>query len=158
MKRTLSRIQNLPLTNSVVVPSRGRLGGLWLLWGDDVQVRVIKATRFYIMAEVKLNDGNEAWGLAGIYGDHSRVLNQAIWEEVIVFLNQIDGKACLISDFNSIMDCTEKKGGSSVLGPNNAAFKSWIHMNGLLDLGHYGPCYTWSNKQYDHNLIDQEAR
>lgn len=107
----LTRISELPLTNSVVVPSRGRSGGLWMIWGDDVHVRIIKVSRFYIMAEVDLKDGNESWGLVGIYGDPSRALNRIIWDEVTQFLDQANDKACLIGDFNAIMDCQEKRGG-----------------------------------------------
>lgn len=151
----LSRIRNLPLTNHFVVPSIGQSGGLWLIWNDEVQVRVIKSSRFSIMAEVKLNDGKEVWGLAAIYGDPARVSNQQIWDEIESFLCQVNGNACLLGDFNAIVDCNEKRGGSSQLGANNTAFRSWIHANGLLDLGHHGPCYTWSNKQSGRANINQ---
>lgn len=107
------------------------------------------------MAEVKLNDGKDVWGLAAIYGDPARVSNQQIWDEIESFLCQVNGNACLIGDFNAIIDCNEKRGGSSQLGANNTAFRSWIHANGLLDLGHHGPCYTWSNKQPGRANINQ---
>ena len=64
-------------------------------------------------------------------------------------------RSCLLGDFNAVADRNEKRGGTSALGRNNSDFRSWIHTNGLIDLGHHGPCYTWSNKQYDRNPIDQ---
>lgn len=76
------RILQLPLCNYSVVPSQGFSGGLWLLWDDEVKVNVLKSTPHYIFAEVSLNDGNDPWGLAGIYGDPSRALNSVIWGEL----------------------------------------------------------------------------
>lgn len=149
------RIQQLPLNNFSLVPSRGRSGGLWLIWEDEVKLRVVKSTRFFILAKINLNDGKESWGLACVYGDPSRVLNHVIWEEISQFLAQMDGRACLLGDFNAISDCSDKRGGCSNLGPNNLAFRNWIQYNGLLDLGHHGPCYTWSNKQFGLSHIDQ---
>lgn len=143
----MRKINELPFNNSYVVPTVGQYGGLWLVWGDEVKVRYVKSSRFYIMAEVQLNDEKASWGLAGVYGDPTRDVNHVIWEEISNFLNQVEGRVCLIGDFNAITDPMEKRGGCSNLGVNNIAFRRWIHSNDLLDLGHHVPCYTWSNKQ-----------
>lgn len=67
-----------------------------------------------------------------------------------------DDKAiCVLGDFNSIMAASEKWGGNEVFSSQNRAFNSWVHENGLLDLGHHGPCYTWMNKKSVRDLIAQ---
>lgn len=62
---------------------------------------------------------------------------------------------CLIRDFNAICAANEKLGGWSDLAENNSDFRSWVHAYGLIDLGHHGPAYTWSNKQYGPTYIAQ---
>lgn len=36
------RIKTLPLCNSIVVSSTGRSGGLWMVWGEDVNIRLVE--------------------------------------------------------------------------------------------------------------------
>lgn len=44
-------------------------------------------------------------------------------------------------------------GGLSHLSSHNIAFRTWIHQVGLVDLGHHGAVYTWSNKKKGREAI-----
>lgn len=126
-----------------------------MLWSDEVGLQIQGSAKHYILAEVKLNDGQQPWGLVGIYGDPARVLYWAIWDEIETFINRCEGHVVILGDFNAIKAQQEKWGGSSQLGPNNRGFNSWINRLGLVDLGHNGPCYTWSNGQGGSSFIAQ---
>lgn len=63
------------------------------------------------------------------------------------FTDRNDIPSCVIGDFNSIVSSSEKWGAYDALSNPNRAFRTWINSNGLLDLGHHRPAYTWSNKR-----------
>jgi predicted MPP superfamily phosphohydrolase len=74
------------MSNSFVVPSRKRSGGLWLMWSDDIQVTVHSSSFYVILATVVHCSSNQKFGLVCIYGDlYHRQTNQ-IWNEVATFV------------------------------------------------------------------------
>lgn len=142
-----SRIAELLPCNSCVVSSIGKGGGLWLLWDLDLGIRILKQSVNLIVAHVPKIADKQEWILIAIYGDPHRRGNPGIWSEIEQFLHQQQLPVCILGDFNSIMNSNEKDGGAGQLSTNNRRFRAWIHNNGLVDLGHHGPAYTWSNKQ-----------
>lgn len=137
----------LILCNHVLVPSQGQSGGLWLLWDSQLQVQVLEEDSNLIVAEILEPGALSTWILVAVYGDPARTDNPKIWDRIETYTD-LEGKpVCLLGDFNSIVSCTEKWGGSEALSNPNRAFRAWVHGNGLLDLGHHGPAYTWSNKR-----------
>lgn len=88
--------------------------------------------------------------------DPSRSGNPIIWDEIgSVPEGRGDLPILVIGDFNAIASMEEKWGGSSVFKSANMAFRNWMHEVGLIDLGHRGPAYTWSNKQSGRQNISQ---
>lgn len=141
----------MPLQNHSFVPSRGRLGDLWLLWDQQVNLQIITKTRFYFQAQVHEPD-NTSWVLVCIYSNSAHALNATIWNNIreIVRTNE---KVCVISDFNAIIGESEKVGGNPNLNKNNRYFRDFLFDTGLLDLGFKGPAYTWTNRQSASNAI-----
>ena len=80
--------------------------------------------------------------------------NPAIWLQIEEFLKQ-DAKVCAIGDFNAIVSSTEKWGGNAALSNPNQAFRAWVSSSGLIDLGHVGSAYTWSNSQHGQANISE---
>lgn len=147
------RTQLLSLSNHKVVASNGKSGGLWLLWSSQVNAQIIEADSNLIVAEISEQGVSYNWLLVAIYGDPTRRGNPLLWERIEAYTNQEGVPICIIGDFNSISCTSEKWGGSSTLSSPNRAFRDWVHGNGLLDLGHHGPAYTWSNKQQGSRCI-----
>ena len=73
--------------------------------------------------------------------------NPAIWEYIDHLIGGQDQQVCIVGDFNAVASSFEKWGGSEEFSAYNIAFRNWIHGAGLVDLGHNGPAYTWSNMQ-----------
>lgn len=147
------RISNLSLRNSIIVPSQGKSGGLWFIWGEEVDASLIEKTKNYIACTVKQRTGPLEWMCIGVYGDPNRVENQAIWDRLEELMDDYQGAICLMGDFNAIAATSEKFGGNSQLSANNKAFRNWFHGAGLIDMGYQGPAYTWSNKKKGRALI-----
>jgi hypothetical protein len=68
------------MSDSIVVHSRRRSGGLWLMWTDDLHVQVHSTTFHVILATCINRASNQQFGLVCIYGDpYHRETNQ-IWD------------------------------------------------------------------------------
>lgn len=106
-----------------------------------------------IAAYVTEKASRKKWKFVGIYGDPERSQNPRIWENIESHMQEEDEAVCLVGDFNSIAAGSEKWGGNSCLSSQNRAFRAWIHGAGLIDLGHQGPAYTWSNNQQGSSMI-----
>lgn len=141
------RIRELPPCNYAIVPSRGNSGGLWLLWDSSIQIAIIEEGQNLIVARVPQMGDKQPWLLVAVYGDPHRRTNPEIWSQIEQHIESHDLPVCILGDFNAILDTSEKTGGSQTLSAANRGFRTWVHGNGLLDLGHHGPAYTWSNKQ-----------
>lgn len=144
--RAEERIRKLLLSNYIVVPSEGRSGGLWMVWGDDVSIIFLEKNKNLIAVRVREKGAVKDWILIGVYGDPSRVGNPEIWDKLESYVDEGEENVCLIGDFNAISSIHEKSGGRVQFSAPNRAFRSWIQEVGLIDLGHNGPAYTWSNK------------
>jgi hypothetical protein len=75
------------MNDSVVVPSRHRSGGLWLMWNDTLQVDVHNANFHIILATVVNNATSQKFGLICIYGDPYHRETTLIWEQVATFVH-----------------------------------------------------------------------
>lgn len=62
-------IPRFDMADCVVVPSRGRSGGLWLMWNDELCVSVQVANFHIILASVVHIPTKEEFGLVCIYRD-----------------------------------------------------------------------------------------
>lgn len=142
--KSVRYLPELPLSNSAHVPARGRSGGLWILWGDRVQLHIIKQTRFYIHTKVSV-PAQQRWDLICVYGDPSHALNKEIWN-YIKQVTDLGGPVCLLGDFNAVTDTEEKFGGSQALNATNRNFRQFVFETGLVDLRFKGPAFTWNNQ------------
>jgi hypothetical protein len=62
-------VTRFSMCNGIVVSSRRRLGGLWLMWNDDLQVSIHSANFHVILATCLNSINNLKFGLVCIYGD-----------------------------------------------------------------------------------------
>jgi exonuclease III len=155
--RSSEYLRIMPLQHSEIVPATGRSGGLWLMWGNHIQLRIFQKTRYYIFAWVQTMD-KPPWILVAVYGDASHRDNPRIWKYIINVAGW-NRPMCCIGDFNAITSIEEKFGGSQRMNQNSRRFQEFIFQAGLIDLGFKGPAFTWTNKpnssQGMHERLDQ---
>ena len=146
-KNARKRIAKLPLQNCEIVPSRGKGGGLWLIWADGVSVQILETSFSFIAARVQLTPAAKPWLLFAAYGDCNDRRNDEIWEKISYYTRNNSLPVCAIGDFNCITGQQEKQGGNSKTKAKNTRFRSFLQRSGLLDLGHGGPAYTWADRK-----------
>uniref|UniRef100_A0ACD6A041 Uncharacterized protein n=1 Tax=Avena sativa TaxID=4498 RepID=A0ACD6A041_AVESA len=62
-------VARFSMCESIVVPSRRRSGGIWLMWTDDLHVVIHNAGFHVILATCINNTSNMKFGFVCIYGD-----------------------------------------------------------------------------------------
>jgi hypothetical protein len=136
---------------SVVVPSNGSSGGLWMLWSDEVQVSVKFSNHYVILAVVVHIPTNIEFALACVYGDPHHLDTRIIWDLVSNFVFDNLGKPVVcFGDLNNIM-CGLDTTSVNVNKYRMHAFNDYVKQCGLFDLGYIGPAYTWTNKRFSSN-------
>lgn len=136
------------MDNAIVVPSRRRSGGLWLMWNNDLHIHVHSASFHIILATVVHSTSNMKFGLVCIYGDPYHRQTCQIWNEVAAFVYDNSNLPMLcIGDMNELLYDLDKNS-PNINRPRMYAFRTFVKQCGLFDLGFSGPAYTWTNKRF----------
>lgn len=97
------------IVDSVVVPSRGKSGGLWLMWTDEVQVDVHFADFHVILASIVNSASSVSFALVCIYGDPYHRHTSDIWDRIASFVYDNQGNPILcMGDLNDILYDADK--------------------------------------------------
>lgn len=150
---TSTLVNRFNIVDSVVVPSKGKSGGFWLMWTDEVQMRVHLVDFHVILASVMNIASNVEFALVCIYGDpHHRYTSQ-IWDCITTFVYDNLGKPILcMGDLNDILYDVDKSS-HRINIYHMHAFRALVKQCGFMDLGYSGPAYTWSNRRYTSKPI-----
>ena len=62
-------INHFNINDAFVVPTQGLLGGLWLLWNDQVELNVVDSSPNFILALCVNKQNLKKFGLVYLYGD-----------------------------------------------------------------------------------------
>ncbi|KAK4395317.1 LINE-1 retrotransposable element O protein [Sesamum angolense] len=92
------------------VDSRGKGGGLALLWRKSVDVVLQSYSHNHIDVSVRLNESQDWWRFTGLYGEPETAKREATWR----LLSQLHTRSVrpwlVAGDFNEILDQSEKWG------------------------------------------------
>jgi hypothetical protein len=101
VRRAVEQLRKISGYNWHMVPAQGLSGGLWLLWANNLKVRVMEADKHFIFAHIT-DDTTEGWILRAIYGDASHQENARIWGKIEQYATHGQSPLCCIGDFNAI--------------------------------------------------------
>ncbi|XP_026400288.1 uncharacterized protein LOC113296176 [Papaver somniferum] len=152
---TNQRVHQFDYSNSCIVSSFGRSGGLWLLWNDSVNLEIISMSPNLIHIVIHNDGPRPPWHLFCTYGPPRAADRANFWQNLSLQVQNVQGMKCFIGDFNAISSGNDKFGGLPVLDSHISYFNSFIQHNQLIDLGFSGPAYTWSNGRNLDALIRQ---
>ncbi|KAL2902472.1 putative pyruvate phosphate dikinase regulatory protein, partial [Bienertia sinuspersici] len=104
--------QRLGFKNGLYVDARGRAGGLALLWGEEVNVKLRKMGDRCIDTIIT-KESNFIWRLTGVYGWLEGSQKHKTWRMLQELNNQPDLPWMICGDFNEILFENEKKVGNA---------------------------------------------
>ncbi|GJU32048.1 putative RNA-directed DNA polymerase, eukaryota, reverse transcriptase zinc-binding domain protein [Tanacetum coccineum] len=126
--------------------ARGRSGGLISMWDPSMFVK----SNFWCDDNFNIVQGtwthsNEVIFMINIYEPHDPTTKASLWNRILYFIQQHNGKFILCGDFNEVRLDSERYG--SVFSRSEAqVFNSFIHAAGLVEIPMGGRQYTWMNK------------
>lgn len=139
--------RSLDFANGGGVGSRGRGGGLALLWTDEVCVKLQSYDKLHIdVAVLDATTGLEKWRFSGFYGEARRELRHRSWECLKMLNDSCSLPWLCVGDFNEILHANEQIGGARRSERQMEGFCDTVSVCGFNDLGYIGLPYTWDNR------------
>lgn len=132
IQETLDRPERL------VVPSKGRSGGLALLWKREIRVEIQTYSEHYIDAIIVPEGDSPRWRLTGFYGNPKTNKREESWSLLTRLARGNTLPWVCIGDFNELMHVGEKEGGSTRPARQMACFGNAVNESQLRDLGYVG--------------------
>lgn len=117
--------------------------------------------------ELRHVEAGDLFHIIVIYAKCKPVMRRPLWETLTLRSSTCSVSWCVIGEFNFIASMEEEIGGIPFQLKKTIEFLSMIEDCGLVDLGFYGPRYTWSNgrghcsivwKRLDRGLVNDQWR
>ena len=129
-------------------------GGLAMMWNSEMNLQITSYSSHHIDAIVKQRNG-KWWRYNGIY-EHSETAQKVHTWSLLRRLSSLFKLPWLCSgDFNEILDQKEKSGGLPKDPFLMMDFTDVLKECGLVDMGWRGYSFTWSNKRFGFQLIEE---
>ncbi|KAL0458750.1 UNVERIFIED_CONTAM: hypothetical protein Slati_0502200 [Sesamum latifolium] len=93
------------------VSSKGRSGGLAILWVKSVSVQLQSFSHNHVDTSVQLEECQDWWRFTGIYGESDNSKRGLTWNLLARLRAQSDRSWLCAGDFNEILDQSKKSGG-----------------------------------------------
>lgn len=142
------------------IEATGFSGGIWLLWKDDVNMKILHNHKQFMHALVTDPLGVNPYMLTDIYGSPNASLRERLWSDLLNLHVPSEVPWLLAGDFNATTQSHERKGGSNSMRPGCRSSNNFLSCAGLIDLGFKGPTFTWKRGsqlvRLDRALCNQE--
>lgn len=129
-------------------------GGLALFWNSNVNVNITSYSAHHIDAVV-CNEWGRVWRCIRIYGHPEASQKHHTWKLLKRLASLFSYLWCCFGDFNKIIHLHEKNEGSDRNVYLVADFSEVVHECNLMDMGYKGHPFTWSNRRYDSQFIEE---
>ncbi|KAL8140634.1 hypothetical protein V2J09_006655 [Rumex salicifolius] len=122
----------------VRVEAVGFSGGIWMLWNDSrFKLQVIAIHDNFIHSCIQIRE--DFLHLIIIYAPPTTSRREAVSAEI----GDIQEPLFIGGDFNCILSLEEHQGGTGGLSADFDQFLEWVNMLELIDMGFFGPRFTW---------------
>lgn len=123
-------IQKIGLTEGVWVEAIGFSGVIWCLWKSNCpSIRIAPLS---------------SWKLSVVYASPSLSQREETWNELRNYSLTVNGPWIVSGNFNDITSNRGKQGGAPPIQSSCLDFRNCIEDCNVIDLGFFGPPYTWS--------------
>ncbi|CAM8982799.1 unnamed protein product [Rhodiola kirilowii] len=134
----------------LAVDSRGRSGGLALLWTDDVELELISQSKHHIEVKVK---GVVEFDFTLFYGSPRLQDRACSWDLLRRLKRDVRRPWVVMGDFNEIAYSWEMVSRRDRQMGQMRRFRECLDDCGLTDLGYVGETFTFTNKRKDDKEV-----
>lgn len=126
------------------VPSRGRSGGLSVMWKKEAQLSLRTYSQNHVDFEVENIGDNLHWRITFFYGFPAEADRHKSWQ-LLESLNANSSLPwCCIGDFNEVLRADEQEGGDLRSERQMMGFWEVLARCQFNDLGYLGNKFTWA--------------
>lgn len=153
--KSVKTIRSMGFQNYCINPAVGKSGGLWALWKSEVYINIESTSKNLIHLTVQASQTTPEQQLLCIYGPPNQQNRPLFWSTITQITNSIVCPFVCIGDFNSIKNQNEKRGGNTFDANSTKHFQDWITGFNMIDLGYFGPTYTWENRRNNGENVSE---
>ncbi|PWA99289.1 RNA-directed DNA polymerase, eukaryota, Reverse transcriptase zinc-binding domain protein [Artemisia annua] len=143
--------------------SRGRSGGIISMWDPAIFIKQnIWCDANFVIVQGQWINLTGTYFMVNIYGPHDTDAKVILWQKILSFIHQHNGRYVLFGDLNEVREESEQFG--SIYSTTEAqTFNSFIDSSGLKEIMMGGRFFTWMNKsgskmsKLDRFLISEEV-
>ncbi|KAL0462101.1 UNVERIFIED_CONTAM: LINE-1 retrotransposable element O protein [Sesamum latifolium] len=135
------------------VESKGRSGGLALLWHKSIEVQLQSFSSYHIDVSVQFCEMDDWWRFFGFYGEPDSSKRTDFWKLVRRLHSQSDRSWLCAGDFNEILGHSKKEGSPLRAEWQIRNFRECLTDCALHDLGYQGSIFTWCNNQQEPHTV-----
>ena len=135
-----------------MVPKEGCGGGLALFWKSSINLTIEDLSNYYIDVCIDKNTVQE-WRFTGFYGEPKTTRRSEAWDSLRSLNHHPNTPRLCAGDFNELVRQDEKLGGAIRSSNQMQLFRDVIDECGFMDLGFFGPRFTWSRDFEDRRSI-----
>lgn len=137
-------VKSLGFARSHRVEAYGFRGGIWILWQEDVEIKIIVSLFQFVHLQV-INLQRQKVYISIVYASPSYRTRRHLWDQLASIQSTINHDPWIVGgDFNALLTKEDKKRGPSETYRIDKNFSSWFQLSGLSDLGFKSPQYTWA--------------
>ena len=108
-----------------------------------------------IHSTVKVRSSNFSWMFSAVYASPRSVESCILWNNLSNVANLHNMSWVITGDFNEPLTSADKFGGRVVSVNRALAFKECLDKCNMVDLGFFGPRFTWTNGREIQDLIQE---
>ena len=146
-------MEKINFVNGLIVPRKGRGGGLAMLWKREVALEIMGYSRNHIDAIISKQDSGFKWRMTSFYENSETHRRHESWDELVALNRKFQLPWLCYGDFNEILSREEKMGGAPRPQRQMDGFREVVNTCGFKNLGYCSPDFTWCNMQEGNNRI-----
>ncbi|EPS72636.1 hypothetical protein M569_02121, partial [Genlisea aurea] len=127
--------------------TRGKSGGLALLWLGSIIVDIKSFSTNHIDAVISPQDGSPKWRLTGFYGNPLQASRSDSWSLLTRLHHQFSLPWLVVGDFNEVLWQDEHLSSCLRSCSSMGLFRNALEECDLSDLGFQGYPFTWTNNR-----------
>ncbi|XVF82885.1 hypothetical protein PTKIN_Ptkin16aG0086800 [Pterospermum kingtungense] len=140
--------------NCLSVDYLGRVGGLALLWMNDIHMKIKFFSKNHIDATVLGANGDCSWKVTEIYGKSETSFKHNSWRLLRHLGDLFNLPWLCFGDFNELTSSNGKLGGATRPKGQMAAFRQVIDEDYLLEVSVQGSMLTWRRGLHEEAVFE----